>query len=57
MTCIKWIQHIRDDKRLNRLYNLLTIEERHKLFTESDGDTWNLLQIIEDIIGDRNEQR
>jgi len=57
MTCTKWIQFIRDDKRLNRLYNLLTIDERHKLFEESDGETWNLLQIIENILEDRNEQR
>jgi len=57
MTCTKWIQFIRDDKRLNRLYNLLTIDERHKLFEESDGETWNLLQIIENILEDRRNER
>ena len=57
MSPTKWIQAIRDDRRLSRLYDKLTTDERHRLFEESDGDTWNLLQIIEDIIGDRNEQR
>jgi len=57
MSPTKWIQAIRDDRQLSRLYDKLTTDERHRLFEESDGDTWNLLQIIEDIIGDRNEQR
>jgi len=57
MSPTKWIQAIRDDRQLSRLYDKLTTDERHRLFEESDGDTWNLLQIIEDILEDRRNER
>jgi len=57
MTAMAWLSHIRNTPVLEKEYNKLTVDERHKAYEESDGDTWNLLQIIEDIIGDRNEQR
>lgn len=54
MTATKWIQHIRNDKRLSKLYDKLTTEERHRLFTETDGDVWHIDQVILDILEDRN---
>jgi len=57
MTATSWIFFIRNDNYLNRLYNLLTIDERHKAYDESDGETFGLDQIFENILEDRNEQR
>jgi len=55
MTCTKWIQTIRDDRRMSRLYDKMTIEERHKLFDETEGEVWNILQVMENILEDRND--
>ena len=56
MTANLWIQHIRNDKRLSKLYDKLTTEERHRLFTECDNDTWHLAEIIEEILEDRSSE-
>jgi len=57
MTATAWISHIRNSPTLEKEYNKLTTDERHKLFEESDGETWNLLQIIENILEDRRNER
>ena len=57
MTATSWIFFIRNSPSLEKLYNKLTVDERRKAYDESDGETFGLDQIFENILEDRNEQR
>ena len=52
LSASKWVQLIRDDRRLSRLYDKLDSEERHRAYEEA-ADGWRLDEVFRDILRDR----
>ena len=57
MTPNLWIQHIRDDRQLSKLFNQLTMDERRVLYTETNGDLELLAKGVKAIKKQRGESR
>ncbi len=54
LSASKWVQAIRDDRRLSRLYDRLTTQERHRAYEECP-DGWHIAEVLEGILSDRNQ--
>ena len=57
MTPNLWIQHIRDDRQLSKLFNQLTMDERRVLYTETNGDLELLAKGVKVIKKQRGKSR
>lgn len=48
------INTIRASRKLNKLYNKMTVEQKRRLIATVD-DTWHIEQIMKEILEDKNE--
>jgi len=48
------IREIRDSRRLSRLFDRMTVEQKRQLMAELDGDTWHILEVMVDILEDKD---
>lgn len=46
------IYYIRQDRKLSKAFDRCNNEQKRRVLAEAEGDTWRLLDLIEDILED-----
>lgn len=44
------INSIRENRRLNRLWNKLTVEQKRRVLEIAEGELWHIDEVIEDVL-------